>query len=48
MIELERNALVWGVVGNLGGGKSLSAVSVGVRAMISGYFVASNIWETRY
>lgn len=43
MIELERNSLVWGIVGNLGGGKSLSAVSVGIRAIESGYFVASNI-----
>lgn len=43
MIELERNALVWGIVGNLGGGKSLSAVSVGIRAIENGYFVASNI-----
>lgn len=43
MIELERNALVWGIVGNLGGGKSLSAVSVAVRAIKSGFFVATNI-----
>lgn len=43
MIELERNALVWGVVGNLGGGKSLSAVNLAVRSMLNGYFVCSNI-----
>lgn len=43
MIELERNALVWGIVGNLGGGKSLSAVAVAIRAIKSGFFVASNI-----
>lgn len=43
MITLERNALVWGIVGNLGGGKSLSAVAVAINAIRSGYFVASNI-----
>lgn len=43
MIELERNSLVWGIVGNLGGGKTLSAVSVAIRAIQSGFFVASNV-----
>lgn len=43
MIQLERNALVWGIVGNLGGGKSLSAVNLAVNAMLQGYFVCSNI-----
>lgn len=43
MIKLERNALVWGVVGNLGGGKTLTAVSIAVQAMNQGYFVCSNI-----
>lgn len=43
MINLDRNALVWGVVGNLGGGKTLSAVAFGVSCMLKGYFVVSNI-----
>lgn len=43
MIELERNALVWGIVGNLGGGKSLSAVAVAISAIENGYCVATNI-----
>lgn len=43
MISLERNSLVWGVVGNLGGGKSLTAVSIAVQGIMDGYFVASNI-----
>lgn len=34
---------MWGVVGNLGGGKSLSAVALGVQSMLQGYFVVSNI-----
>lgn len=42
-MELARNALVWGVVGNLGGGKSLTSVMMAVTAMRSGYFVCSNI-----
>lgn len=43
MIELERNALVWGIVGNLGGGKTLSAVSVAIRGIADGYFVCTNV-----
>lgn len=43
MIQLERSALVWGVVGNLGGGKTLSAVALGVTAMLEGYMVVSNV-----
>lgn len=43
MIELERNALVWGVVGNLGGGKTLSAVALGVDCIRRGFFVVSNV-----
>lgn len=42
-LELERNALVWGITGNLGGGKSLTAVYFMVNAIRSGYFVVSNI-----
>lgn len=44
MIELDRNALVWGIVGNLGGGKTLSGVAASVNAMISnGVMVVSNV-----
>lgn len=43
MLELERNALVWGVTGNLGGGKSLTSVYFMVSSMASGVFVVTNI-----
>lgn len=43
MIELERTAQLWGITGNLGGGKSLTAVHFAVNAMRSGFFVVSNI-----
>lgn len=43
MIKLERSALVWGVVGNLGGGKTLSSVAMGVECMLQGYMVCSNV-----
>lgn len=43
MIELERTAQVWGVCGNLGGGKTLTAVSMAVEAIRSGYYVVTNI-----
>lgn len=43
MIHLERTAQVWAITGNLGGGKSLSAVCMAVCALNSGYFVCSNI-----
>lgn len=42
-LELERNALVWGITGNLGGGKSLTAVYFMVNAISSGYAVVTNI-----
>lgn len=42
-LELERNALVWGITGNLGGGKSLTAVYFMVNAIRDGYFVVTNI-----
>lgn len=42
-MQLERNALVWGIVGNLGGGKTLSAVEIAVKAMQSEYFIVTNI-----
>lgn len=40
---LENNAQVWGIVGNLGGGKTLTAVEIACSAMQSGYFVVTNI-----
>lgn len=43
MIELERTAQIWAITGNLGGGKSLSAVALAVTSMSRGYFVCSNI-----
>lgn len=44
MLNLEPNScLVWGIVGNLGGGKTLTAVRFAVEGMIDGFFVVSNI-----
>lgn len=44
MIELDRNALVWGIVGNLGGGKTMSGVAAAVHAMITQQvMVVSNV-----
>lgn len=43
MISLEPTSQVWAVTGNLGGGKSLSAVALAVSSMASGYYVVSNI-----
>lgn len=43
MIQLERTAQVWGISGNLGGGKTLTAVQFAVEAMRMGFFVCSNI-----
>ncbi len=43
MITLERTAQLWGITGNLGGGKTLSAVHFAVNAMRDGYFVVSNV-----
>lgn len=43
MIRLERSAMVWGIVGSLGGGKTLTAVRVAVEALERGFFVVSNI-----
>lgn len=43
MIDLERNCLIWGVVGNLGGGKTLSAVALAVDSLRRGYYVISNV-----
>lgn len=42
-MQLERTAQVWGITGNLGGGKTLSAVELAVRCIASNYFVCSNI-----
>lgn len=43
MLELERNALVWGITGNLGGGKTLTSVYFMVNAISQGYMVVTNI-----
>lgn len=43
MLVLERTSQVWAITGNLGGGKSLTAVSLAVSSMARGYFVCSNI-----
>lgn len=43
MIHLERTSQVWAITGNLGGGKTLSAVALAVDSMSRGYYVVSNI-----
>lgn len=43
MIPLEKTAQVWGICGNLGGGKTLTAVSMAVEAIQAGYYVVSNV-----
>lgn len=43
MIPLETTPQVWLIHGNLGGGKSMTAVSMAVNAILAGRFVASNI-----
>ena len=43
MIQLERNSLVWGIVGNLGGGKTLSGVDLAVRSLREGFAVVTNV-----
>lgn len=43
MIPLEKTAQVWGIFGNLGGGKTMLAVSMAVEAIRSGYYVVSNV-----
>jgi hypothetical protein len=42
-IHLDPVSQVWGITGNLGGGKSLSAVCLAAYGMRHGYFVVSNI-----
>lgn len=42
-MRLERTAQVWGISGNLGGGKTLSAVEIAVRGIADGYMVCTNI-----
>lgn len=42
-MQLENTAQVWGISGNLGGGKTLSGVEIAVTAMASGFYVVSNI-----
>lgn len=42
-LRLDPVPQVWGVTGNLGGGKTLSAVSLAAYGMARGYFVVSNV-----
>lgn len=42
-LQLDPVPQVWGVTGNLGGGKSLSAVCLAYAALERGYYVVSNI-----
>lgn len=42
-VQLERTAQVWAITGNLGGGKTLTAVYLAVSSMAKGYYVVSNI-----
>lgn len=43
MINLERTAQLWGITGNLGGGKTLTAVQFAVESIRMGFFVCTNI-----
>lgn len=43
MLHLDPVPQVWGITGNLGGGKTLSAVSLAVWGMSRGYYVVSNV-----
>lgn len=43
MLHLDPVPQVWGITGNLGGGKSLTAVTLAAVAMSHGFFVVSNI-----
>lgn len=43
MINWESTSQVWGISGNLGGGKSLTAVSMLVDALSRGWFVVTNM-----
>lgn len=43
MVEFEDTAQVWCICGNLGGGKTLTGVSMAVSAMLRGYYVVSNV-----
>lgn len=43
MIGLEYSSQVWAITGNLGGGKTLSAVGLAVQSMRRGFYVVSNV-----
>ena len=43
MIEFENTSQVWCIVGNLGGGKTMTAVSMAYEAFRLGYYVVSNV-----
>lgn len=42
-LALDYTPQVWGITGNLGGGKTLTAVCLAVNAIKQGYFVCSNV-----
>lgn len=42
-MTLELTPQIWGITGNLGGGKTLTAVYLSVNAMRDGFFVCSNV-----
>lgn len=43
MLRLDPTPQIWGITGNLGGGKTLTAVCLAVNAIKRGYFVVSNV-----
>ena len=43
MIKWEKTSQVWGITGNLGGGKTLSGVCMAVDALERGWFVVTNV-----
>lgn len=43
MIKWERTSQVWGICGNLGGGKTLSGVAMAVDALERGWYVITNV-----
>lgn len=42
-IQLDPVPQIWGVTGNLGGGKTLSAVTLATNALARGYYIVSNV-----
>ena len=42
MLLLDVSSQVWAITGNLGGGKTLTAVSIAVDSIRRGYYVITN------